>query len=109
MSMMHQGLCENCGYRTPEISDEGAWAVYLDDPIDSPGLSDDDRIVFLEHFRDALADNGYTWLSATLQGRLLRHARRVCTACGHHYEFRKLTASTLSGFVLAIVAGMAAG
>ncbi|GEM_PF-1661588 len=110
MHRMYQGRCANCGHRTPEISDESALAVYLDDPIGSPGLSDDDRIVFLQHLSDTLAENGYTLWSATIQGRLFWHTSRICTACGQHYGVRKLgSLSGCSGFASAAVVGFASG
>lgn len=100
MPVIFQGECSSCGYQSPFVSDGYYGAVIVDNScIIEKQDSDpnDERIVVLAHplEQDIIEKYGFTYSSATLQGRYLQMHDLFCKSCGNVYETRRLAAATL--------------
>ena len=119
MPVIFQGQCSFCGYKSPMISDGNCGAVIVDDSCiieNYDSHPNDDRIVVLAHpiEQHIIEKYGFTYTSATLQGRYLRLQDCFCKSCGHVYETRKLGSATLifgclPPILIAVVLGIVTG
>jgi hypothetical protein len=113
MPIIYEARCSACKYASP-VHSEGYLAVIVDEPSSSIHVHPDDaRIVILGHPLESmiLEEQGFTFESAALGGRLLYVQNVVCRGCGSMYEIRRLGATSavmgLSGCFA--ILGLAAG
>ena len=119
MPVIYQGHCSSCDYESPTISDGHCGAVIAHDPSKISEYAvhpTDNRIVVLMHplEQSIIEDHGYTYASATFQGRYLTIKDYFCKSCGHVYETRRLSSANLvfgclPPLLVAIVVGATIG
>jgi predicted Zn-ribbon and HTH transcriptional regulator len=92
MAAIHQAMCAECGYESSHFEDCGL-AVILDDHSPSYFADPENRqIVVLGHpLEDSiLQEIGFTYQSASLQGRMMKVTPVVCQDCGTIYQIRRV-------------------
>jgi hypothetical protein len=115
MALVYEARCSACEYASP-VQSEGYLAVIVDKPTSSIFAHPDDRrVVILAHPLESMimAEQGFTYESAVLGGRLLYIQNVVCSACGTIYEIRRLGATSavmgLTGCFAILVVSAAVG
>ena len=118
MPVIHQGHCGSCGYKSPFYTG-GYKGVIVGPPStveDCDNQLSGERVVILSHpcEQQIIEEHGFTYKSATFQGRLLNFTEYFCKSCGFYYKTRKLTSATLifgclTPIVISIVFGTAVG